>query len=100
MGPVGEAWISTLHLGGQINYQPTTITITITITLDRPDTPRITAALELLTDELNTGAAHLLGDRRPIRYQITQPLSMIMIDQWTQSYCRRSGARLSWCSLG
>jgi hypothetical protein len=58
-----------LHLGGQINYQPTTITVT----LDRPDTPRIAAALQLLTDELNTGAAHLLGDRRPIRYQITQP---------------------------
>jgi hypothetical protein len=56
-----------LHLGGQIDYQPTTITP------DRPDTARIAAALELLTDELNTGTAHLLGDRRPIRYQITQP---------------------------
>jgi hypothetical protein len=56
-----------LHLGGQIDYQPTTIT------LDRPDTPRIAAALELLTNELNTGAAHLLGDRRPIRYKITPP---------------------------
>lgn len=42
-----------LHLGGQIDYQPTTIIVT----LDRPNTPRIAAALELLTDELNTRAA-------------------------------------------
>lgn len=61
-----------LHLGGRIDYQPTTTT-TITVTLDRPDTPRIAAALELLADELNTNPAHQLGDRRPIHYRITQP---------------------------
>ena len=37
-----------LHLGGQVEYTPTGITIT----LDRPDTPRIARALTLLTDEL------------------------------------------------
>jgi len=57
-----------LHLGGQINYQPKTITIT----LDRPDTPRVARALQLLTDELNTTPAHLPGDRRPLRYLVAQ----------------------------
>jgi hypothetical protein len=55
-----------LHQGGQVNYTPTAITVT----LDRPDSPRITQALQLLTDELNTQPAHLPGDRRPLTYLI------------------------------
>lgn len=55
-----------LHLGGQIDYTTTTITIT----LDRPDTPRTARALTLLTDELNTTPAHIPGDHRPITYRV------------------------------
>ena len=55
-----------LHLGGQVEYSTTGITIT----LDRPDTPRIARALTLLTDELNNTPAHLPGDRRPLTYQV------------------------------
>ena len=36
-----------LHLGGHVNYT----TKTITITLDRPDSPRVARALQLLTEE-------------------------------------------------
>ncbi|MHB1475720.1 MAG: putative transposase [Dermatophilaceae bacterium] len=56
-----------LHLGGQVEYT----TKQITITLDRPDSPRVARALQLLTDELNTTPACLPGDRRPLTYQIT-----------------------------
>ena len=45
----------------------------ITVTLDRPDSPRVAHALELLTDELNATPAHLPGDRRPLTYQLAQP---------------------------
>lgn len=55
-----------LHHSGQVEYSTTEITIT----LDRPDTPRITRALTLLTDELNNTPAHLPGDRRPLTYQL------------------------------
>ena len=55
-----------LHLGGQVEYSTTGITIT----LDRPDTPRIARALTLLTDELNNTPAHMPGDRRPLTYQV------------------------------
>jgi hypothetical protein len=55
-----------LHLGGTVDYTPTTITVT----LDRPDTPRVARSLELLTDELNTLEAHLPGDHRPLSYRI------------------------------
>jgi hypothetical protein len=58
-----------LHLGGHVHYQPAAITIT----LDRPDSPRVTRALQLLTDELNATPAHLPGDRRPLTYQLAQP---------------------------
>src|SRR5450756_251791 len=54
------------HLGGHVAYTPGSIAVT----LDRPDTPRIARALELLIDELNTDPAHLPGDRRPLTYQI------------------------------
>src|SRR5450756_2193568 len=58
-----------LHLGGRVDYQPAGITVT----LDRPDSPRVAHALELLTDELNATPAHLPGDRRPLTYQLAQP---------------------------
>jgi hypothetical protein len=45
----------------------------ITVTLDRPDSPRVAHALELLTDELNATPAHLPGDHRPLTYQLAQP---------------------------
>ena len=55
-----------LHQGGQLDYTTTTITVT----LDRPDSPRIARALQLLTDELNTTPAHIPGDRRPLTYRL------------------------------
>ena len=57
-----------LHLGGQIHYHPDQITVT----LDRPDTPRVAHALELLTDQLTTTRAQLPGDPRPLTYQLRQ----------------------------
>ena len=56
-----------LHHPGHIHYTNTTITVT----LDRPDTPRITRALTLLTQELNATPARMPGDRRPITYHLT-----------------------------
>ncbi|MGH3446004.1 MAG: helix-turn-helix domain-containing protein [Nocardioidaceae bacterium] len=59
-----------LHLGGQTHYT----TKTITVTLDRPDSPRIARALQLLAEELNaTDKTRLPGDRRPITYHLTKP---------------------------
>ena len=55
-----------LRLGGTFSYQRSSITVT----LERPDTPRVARALELLVDELNTTPGHLLGDRRPLDYQV------------------------------
>ena len=54
-----------LHLGGQITYTTTTITVA----LDTPTTPKITRALRLLLDELNTTPPRIPGDRRPITYK-------------------------------
>jgi hypothetical protein len=56
-----------LHLGGHVDYT----TRQITVTLDRPDSPRVARALQLLTDELNATPARLPGDRRPLTYQIS-----------------------------
>ncbi|MGH3899877.1 MAG: putative transposase [Pseudonocardiaceae bacterium] len=56
-----------LHLGGHLTYTPHTITVT----LDRPATPRLTQALTLLLDEINTTPPHLPADPRPITYQLT-----------------------------
>jgi hypothetical protein len=56
-----------LHLGGQIDYTRTQITVT----LDRPDSPLVAHALELLAEELNATPARLPGDRRPLTYQVT-----------------------------
>ena len=55
-----------LHLGGHVDYT----TQTITVTLDRPDSPRVARALQLLTEELNATPARLPGDRRPLTYQV------------------------------
>lgn len=54
-----------LHLSGQITYTTTTITVA----LDTPTTPKITRALRLLLDELNTTPPRIPGDRRPITYK-------------------------------
>ncbi|MCA1682340.1 MAG: hypothetical protein LC700_04345, partial [Actinobacteria bacterium] len=56
-----------LHLGGHLTYTPHTITVT----LDRPATPRLTRALTLLLDEINTTPPRLPADPRPITYQLT-----------------------------
>ena len=55
-----------LHLGGTITYHSSTVHIE----LDRPATPRLTRALTLLLDEINTVAPHLPGDPRPLTYTI------------------------------
>ena len=54
------------HVGGQITYT----TNTITVALDTPATPKITRALRLLLDKLNTTPPHIPGDHRPITYKI------------------------------
>jgi transposase len=56
-----------LHQGGQVDYTSSQITVT----LDRPDSPRVARALQLLTEELNATPARLPGDPRPLTYQIT-----------------------------
>jgi Transposase protein len=55
-----------LHLGGHITYT----TKTITVALDTPTTPKITRALRLLLNELNTAPPRIPGDQRPITYTI------------------------------
>ena len=57
-----------LHLGGQIDYTNTHITVT----LDRPDSPRVARALQLLTEELNTTPATIPGDHRHLTYQLAE----------------------------
>jgi len=56
-----------LHLAGIITYTPQTITVV----LDRPATPRLTRAVRLLLDEINTSPPRLPGDPRPITYRLT-----------------------------
>jgi hypothetical protein len=55
-----------LHLGGSFSYQHGSITVT----LERPDSPRVARALELLVEELSSVPVHLLGDRRPLSYKV------------------------------
>jgi len=55
-----------LHLGGHIDYT----TKAITITLDRPDSPRVARALQLLTEELNATPTVMPTDSRPLTYQL------------------------------
>lgn len=56
-----------LRQGGHIDYTKTQITIT----LDRPDSPRVARALELLAQELTALRASLPGDHRPLSYQLS-----------------------------
>ena len=56
-----------LHLAGTITYTHQTITVV----LDRPATPRLTRAVRLLLDEINTSPPRLPGDPRPITYRLT-----------------------------
>ena len=55
-----------LHLGGTIASTPRAITVT----LDPPAAPRITRALALLIEEINTAPPRMPGDTRPITYQL------------------------------
>lgn len=57
-----------LHLGGHVNYT----TKAITITLDRPDSPRVARALQLLTEELNATPTAMPTDPRPLTYQLAE----------------------------
>jgi hypothetical protein len=57
-----------LHLGGHVAYTSNAITIT----LDRPDSPRVARALQLLTEELNATPAVMPTDPRPLTYQLAQ----------------------------
>jgi hypothetical protein len=54
-------------LAGTITYTPQAITVG----LQQPDAPRVTRALSLLIDEINTTPPSMPGDPRPITYQLT-----------------------------
>jgi len=54
--------------GGQVDYTNKAITIT----LDRPDSPRVACALQLLTEELNATPATMPADPRPLTYQLAE----------------------------
>jgi hypothetical protein len=51
---------------GQLDYT----TKQINIILDRPDSPRVARALDLLTDELNNTTTRLPGDPHPLTYRV------------------------------
>jgi hypothetical protein len=55
-----------LRLGGNVDYTTTAITIT----LDRPDSPQVARALQLLTEELNVTPTVMPTDPRPLTYQL------------------------------
>jgi hypothetical protein len=55
-----------LHLGGVITYTKTTVHVE----LDQPATPRLSRALGLLLDEINTTPPRIPGEPRPITYTI------------------------------
>jgi transposase len=57
-----------LQLGGHVDYT----THAITITLDRPDSPRVARALQLLTEEFNATPATMPADHRPLNYQLAE----------------------------
>jgi hypothetical protein len=54
-------------LAGTITYTPGAMAVT----LQQPDAPRVTRALALLLDEINTTPPIMPGDTRPITYQLT-----------------------------
>jgi hypothetical protein len=74
-----------LHLSGQITYTTTGITVT----LDTPTTPKITRALHLLLEELNTTPPHIPGDPRPITYTTNTPRQPQL---WRASHIPDSGS--------
>lgn len=53
--------------GGTITYTPERIDVT----LDRPNSPRLARALDLLLEEINQAPPRLPGDPRPITYTLT-----------------------------
>ncbi len=58
-----------LHLPGSFSYERKAITVT----LDRPDSPRVARALEMLVEEFNNGiSVYLIGDRRALIYRLAQ----------------------------
>jgi len=57
-----------LHLGGQAEYS----TKTITVTLDRPDSPRVARAMQLVTEALNATPASIPGDHRALTYRLAE----------------------------
>ncbi|MGH3516376.1 MAG: putative transposase [Haloechinothrix sp.] len=58
-----------MHLGGTITYTPQTITVE----LDQPGPPRLTRALTLLLEQINTSPPRIPGDTRRITYAINRP---------------------------
>jgi hypothetical protein len=54
-----------------ITYTPAAITVS----LQQPGSPRVTRALALLLEEINTAPPSLPGDNRPITYQLTASLT-------------------------
>ena len=60
-----------LHLGGTITSTPRVITVT----LDPPAAPRITRALAMLIEEINTTPPRIPGDTRPIHLRLATPAS-------------------------
>jgi len=58
-------------LAGVITYTPAAITVS----LQQPGSPRVTRALALLLEEINTAPPSLPCDNRPITYQLTASLT-------------------------
>ncbi len=56
-------------LAGVITYTPAEVSVR----LDRPGSPRVASALELLLDEINATPPALPGDTRPVTYQLAAP---------------------------
>ncbi len=56
-------------LAGVITYTPAKISVR----LDRPRSPRVASALELLLDEINATPPALPGDTRPVTYRLAAP---------------------------
>ena len=59
-------------LAGTITFTPAAITVQ----LDRPGAPRVTRALALLIDEINTTPPAIPGDPRRITCQLAAPLGI------------------------
>jgi hypothetical protein len=55
-----------LHLGGQVTYDATAITVT----LDTPVPPRLARGHAMLIDEISAAAPRMPGGHRPISYRL------------------------------